>query len=342
MPVRQSPEQLVAVGDVDLCATTFGDRRQPPVLLPCTSVLFWEDEFCRKLAEADRFVLRYDIRDTGRSTAYACGSPGYTLRDLVADLLGLLDVFELARAQLVGFSVAGWICQLAALDHPDRVSALTLINTRPTAPGPADPDLPEHADRVMASFTRNPLPDWSDRAAVIDYRVEQARVLAGAHGFDEQQARQQATAMVDRTTDAAASALNLAYVDSGPRWRERLGDITAPTLVVHGTDDPFFPSGNGRALADEIPGAELLALDGIGHELPAVTWDRVLTALVSQYPDRSGDVAASRAIVAGTGTAIDPLSGDTQPLPRSTSRRGDEPPASAHHDRPPGDSRTAK
>ncbi|WP_194819966.1 alpha/beta fold hydrolase [Nocardia sp. XZ_19_385] len=279
--VQRSPEHLVTVGEVDLCVSTFGDRQLPPVLLPSTSRLFWADQFCERLAGAGRFVLRYDIRDTGRSTAYPAGSPGYSLRDLVSDLIGLLDVFELPRAHLVGFSVAGWICQLAALDHRDRVSALTLINTRPTAPGPADPDLPEHSDRIMEFFTKTPAPDWSDRAAVIDYGVEQARVRAGTHGFDEQQARQQATRMADRTTNMASSVRNLAFVDAGERWRERLGDLTVPTLVVHGTDDPFFPYANGTALAREIPAATLLPLHGIGHELPPTTWEQLLTAMLS-------------------------------------------------------------
>ncbi|MFI7004484.1 alpha/beta fold hydrolase [Nocardia sp. NPDC050175] len=283
--VQRSPEHLVAVGDVDLCVTTFGDRGQPPVVLPSTSRLCWEDQFCDRLAGAGRFVLRYDIRDTGRSTAYEPGSPGYRLRDLVSDLIGLLDVFELPRAHLVGFSVAGWICQLAALDYRDRVSALTLINTRPTAPGPADPDLPEHADRIIEFFTKAPAPDWSDRAAVLDYRVEQARILAGANGFDEQLARRQATVMLDRTTNVAASVLNLAYADAGDRWRERLGELTVPTLIAHGTDDPFFPYGNGQAMAREIPGAALLPLNGIGHELPATTWDQLLAALLALQPD---------------------------------------------------------
>ncbi|MFF0456069.1 alpha/beta fold hydrolase [Nocardia africana] len=276
---RRSPEHLVTVGDADLCVTTFGDRRRPAVVLPSTSGLFWEDEFCDRLAATGRFVLRYDIRDTGRSTAYPTGAPGYTLRDLASDIIGLMDLFELPRAHLVGFSVAGWICQLAALDHRDRVSALTLINTRPTSPGPADPDLPEHSDRIMGFFAATPTPDWSDRAAVIDYRVEQARTLSGAYGFDEQQARQQATRTVDRTTDMGSSVLNLAFVDAGERWRERLGELTVPTLVVHGTDDPFFPYGNGQAMAREIPGADLLPLPGIGHELPASTWDQLLVAM---------------------------------------------------------------
>ncbi|WP_245568306.1 alpha/beta fold hydrolase [Nocardia jiangxiensis] len=292
--VRRSPEHMVTVGDVDLCVTTFGDRRQPPVLLPSTSRLFWEDRFCDRLADAGRFVLRYDTRDTGRSTAYVTGSPGYSLRDLASDIIELMDAFELARAHLVGFSVAGWICQLAALDHRDRVSALTLINTRPTPPGPPDPDLPEHSDRVMNFFTETPAPDWSDRAAVIDYRVEGARILAGAQGFDEQQARQQATRMVDRTTDMASSMLNLAYAEAGDRWRERLGELTVPTLVVHGTDDPFFPYGNGQAMAREIPGADLLPLNGVGHELPDTPWDRLLAAILALPPESANDQVAQQ------------------------------------------------
>jgi len=278
---QRSSEHLVAVGDIDLCVSTFGDRRRPAAVLPSTSGLFWEDEFCDRLAAVGRYVLRYDIRDTGRSTAYPTGSPGYTLRDLASDLVGLMDLFELRRAHLVGFSVAGWICQLAALDHHDRVSALTLINTRPTSPGPADPDLPDHSDRIMGFFAATPPPDWSDRAAVIDYRVEQARMLSGAYGFDEQQARRQARRTVDRTTDMGSSVLNLAFVDAGERWRERLGELTVPTLVVHGTDDPFFPYGNGQAMAREIPGADLLPLPGIGHELPASTWDQLLIAMLA-------------------------------------------------------------
>ncbi len=287
--VQRSPEQLVTVGDVDLCVSTFGDRRQPPVILPCTSKLFWENRFCERLAGPGRFVVRYDIRDTGRSTAYPTGSPGYSLRDLASDIIGLMDVFELPRAHLVGFSVAGWICQLAALDHNDRVSALTLINTRPTPPGPADPDLPEHSDRIMDFFTESPAPDRSDRTAVIDHLVEGARILSGTKGFDEQWARRHATRMVDRTTDTAAGELNLAYADAGDRWRERLNDLTMPTLVVHGTDDPFFPFGNGQAMAREIPGASLLPLEGIGHELPATTWDQLLAAIRTLEPETVRD-----------------------------------------------------
>lgn len=285
-PVGPSSEQVLTVGGVDLCADTFGDRKHPAVLLPSSAMLFWEDAFCRRLAAARRFVVRYDLRDTGRSTACPAGAPNYSLRDLVSDQVGVLDALDLPRAHLVGFSVSGWVCQLAALDHPDRVSALTLINTRPTAPGPADADLPEHADRIMAFHTEVAVPDWSDRTAVIDHCVEQARLLAGPGGADSHEVRQQVTRIVDRTTDMAASTGNLAFVEAGERWRERLDGLAVRTLVIHGTDDPFFPYGNGEALAREIPGAELMPLDGIGHELPIVTWERVLAAVVAHTPDR--------------------------------------------------------
>ncbi|RMI33393.1 alpha/beta fold hydrolase [Nocardia stercoris] len=289
LDIERSPEHLVTVGDIELCVTTFGDRRHPAVVLPSTSRLFWADSFCDRLAAAGRFVLRYDMRDSGRSTTYPAGAPGYSLRDLAADIVGLLEAFDVPRAHLVGFSVAGWICQLAALDHPDRVSALTLIATRPTAPGPADPDLPEHSDRVLEFMTGTPAPDWSDRAAVIDYQVAQARILAGASGFDEAEAREQAARITDRTTDVAAGLLNVAFAPAGDRWRERLGELTMPTLVVHGTDDPFFPYGNGQALVLEIPGATLLPLPGIGHELPATTWDRLAAAMLALQPAFTGN-----------------------------------------------------
>lgn len=114
-----------------------------------------------------------------------------------------------------------------------------------------------------------PQPDWSDERAVVDHLVLQARTLAGAGAFDEPAARTHAEAVVARTTDVRCATTNIAFADHGPRWRERLGEITAPTLVLHGTDDPFFPIGNGAALAAEIPDARLVRLDRVGHGLAA-------------------------------------------------------------------------
>ncbi|MFC6878842.1 MULTISPECIES: alpha/beta fold hydrolase [Actinomadura] len=267
-----------------ICTETFGDGGDPPLLLVGLSMLTWPDGLCARLAAGRRFVVRYDLRDTGRSVTVDPDAPGYTLRDLVADAVGVLDAFGLPRAHVAGFGPGGWIAQLLALDHPDRVASLTLVGTRPTAPGPADADLPEHAPELMAFVTGAPKPDWSDRDDVVEYMVAHARVFGGTRGVDEAEVRERAGRIFDRAGGRFQRSNQLgtafAAMDCGERWRERLPEVTAPTLVVHGDDDPFFPIGNGRALAREIPGAELLVLPETGQELPCRVWDVVVPAVL--------------------------------------------------------------
>ncbi|WP_149264135.1 alpha/beta fold hydrolase [Actinomadura sp. K4S16] len=282
-------EKLIKANGVELCAEAFGDPSDPPILLIGNTMLTWPDDLCGRLAALRRFVVRYDLRDTGRSESADSGAPGYTLRDLVADAAGVLDAFGLPAAHVAGFGTGGWIAQLLALDHPKRVSTLTLVATRPTAPGPADADLPDHAPELMARFMKPPQVDWTDRESVVGFLVENARHVSGP-SFDEAEARANIERVYDRTVPSGADpgkahranqmGTVFAALDCGDRWRERLPEITAPTLVVHGEDDPFFPLGNGRALAAEIPSAELLVLPGTGNELPRRTWDTVVPALL--------------------------------------------------------------
>ena len=274
-------DEIVQVNGVDLCVETFGDPTDPAILLimgSSASMDWWEDEFCRRLAAGSRFVIRYDHRDTGRSVSYDPGAPGYTFRDLVADAAGLLDALGLGSAHLVGMSMGGAIAQLAALDHPNRVASLILIATSPAGAG--DPDLPDMSAQTRAEFGVD-RPDWSDRAAVIDYMVHLARVSAGrSRPFEEAPFRDLAARVVDRTVNIESSMTNHNAMDAGERWRERLGGLDVATLVVHGTEDPVFPYGHALALAREIPGAELLALEQTGHELPRAVWDLVVPAIL--------------------------------------------------------------
>ncbi|MFC5750105.1 alpha/beta fold hydrolase [Actinomadura rugatobispora] len=283
-------ERLVPVNGVELCVETFGKPEAPPVLLVGGSMLSWPDELCERLAAAPRHVIRYDLRDTGRSTTVDPDKPGYTLRDLVADAAGLLEALGIPRAHVAGYGAGGWIAQLLALDHADRVAALTLVATRPVAPGPVDPDLPEHDADLMAFIMSAPQPDWSDRASVVAAMAESARHMAGQGGFDEAEARERAGRVFDRAVvppgvdPGAVHRSNqlgsvFAALDCRPRWRGRLGGIAAPTVVIHGEDDPFFPIGNGEALAGEIPGARLVRLPGTGQELPRRVWDEVIAVL---------------------------------------------------------------
>ena len=212
----------------------------------------------------------------------------------MTDASELLAALDLGRAHVVGMGVGGFIAQLLALDHPNQVASLTLISTRPVAPGPVDSDLPEHAPEVMEQLFGRPKPDWTDRDSVIDYMTGSARLTSGSRGFDEQDVRAAAGSVFDRAgrTATAQRASHLgsmfAAIDCRPRWRERLGQITAPTLVIHGDEDPLFPHRNGVVLAAEIPGATLLTLPGIGQGIPRVTWPTVVVALLNQTVPRDG------------------------------------------------------
>jgi pimeloyl-ACP methyl ester carboxylesterase len=284
-----SSERIVRANGVDLCVETFGDRADPAILLimgAAASMLSWEDEFCGRLAAGSRLVIRYDHRDTGRSVGYEPGSPPYTLHDLTADAVGLLDALGLRRAHLVGMSMGGAIAQLLALDHPDRVASLTLISTSPAGRGPDDPDLPPMSEETRSRFTERPEPDWSDRAAAIDYIVGLERACAGPGYFDEAATRELASRVLDRTANIESSMSNHFAMDAGDRWRERLGKVSAPTLVVHGAQDPVLPYGHALALVNEIPAAQLLTLEQTGHALPRATWDVVVPAILSHT---SGD-----------------------------------------------------
>ena len=276
-------QRIVEANGVALCVQTFGDPADPAVLLvhgAGNSMLSWDVALCERLAAGGRLVVRYDLRDAGRSVTYEAGAPPYGLRDLVADAAGLLDALGLAQAHVVGLSLGAGIGQLLALEHPERVAALTLASSTPGIPGQEGSDLPGPAEGLFAN--EPPEPDWTDRAAVIEHLVESERPYASpSRGFDEAAMRALATRVFDGTTSVQAMLTNVFMIDAGEPWRPRLADITARTLVLHGAEDPLFPLPHGRALAAEIPGAELVALERTGHEYPPPeTWDAVVPAIL--------------------------------------------------------------
>jgi pimeloyl-ACP methyl ester carboxylesterase len=285
-------DRILHVNGVDLSVETFGDPAEPAILLihgAGSSMLSWDEDLCERLAAGPRFVIRYDLRDAGRSVTYEPGAPQYALRDLVADAVGLLDSFGLESAHLVGMSAGAAIAQLVALDHPDRVASLTLASSTPGIPGQETRDLPAVSEELKAFLTHEPPePNWADRAAVIDYLVEAERPYAArSRPFDEAAMRDLAGRIFDRSANVAANLTNPFIVDAGDPWRQRLGQVAAPTLVVHGTEDPLFPYGHALALAQEIPGAELLALEQTGHEhFPRATWDVVVPAILRHTSGR--------------------------------------------------------
>jgi pimeloyl-ACP methyl ester carboxylesterase len=278
--VDSSQPKTVLANGVELCVQTFGDPASPAILLiggAASSMDWWEEEFCEGLASGPRFVIRYDLRDTGQSVTYEPGAPQYSGEDLVADALGVLDALEVPRAHVVGVSMGGGIAQHLALDHSDRVASLTLIATSPGGPG-----LPPMSAELRRRFEDPPPePDWSDRQAVVNYLVEDLRAYAGTLPFDEEGMRSLVGRIFDRTTNIASTMTNHFILEGGKPLRPRLGEIRAPTLVLHGTEDPLFPYPHAEALAAEIPGTRLLPLEGMGHEVPPrPVWDRVVPAIL--------------------------------------------------------------
>ena len=274
----------VRANGVELGIERFGDAGQLVVLAGATTMLSWPDSLCERIAAGGRRVVRFDLRDSGASTTVNPEAPGYDLRDLAADTAALVRALGARTAHLGGIGVSGMVAQVAALDHPDVFSALTLVGTRPVAPGPVDADLPDHDAAVMNELFSRPMPDWNDRAAVADFAAAGAPIL----GNDPEQARTTAVRIWERTQSDEPAAhqadqlgMLFARLDCAPRGRERLGELTAPTLVVHGREDPFFPLGNGEALAAEIPDARLLVLDDMGTALPDAAADVVAATMLA-------------------------------------------------------------
>lgn len=214
---------IVSANEVALGMESFGDDGAPLVLLVGgPTMLSWPDALCERLAAGGRRVVRFDLRDSGESTTVHPESPDYTLRDLATDAAALVGTLVGGPAHLAGIGVGGMVAQVAALDHPGAFSALTLVGTRAVAPGPPDGDLPDHDEAVMGRLFTRALPDWSDRAAVVEFAAVGAEIL----GDDPVAARAVAARIWDRTPSAAppvqlANQLGMVFskLDCEPRWR---------------------------------------------------------------------------------------------------------------------------
>jgi pimeloyl-ACP methyl ester carboxylesterase len=279
---------MIQANGVELCTERMGDPGDPPMLLVMGiggSMLWWSEGFCRMLVEGGRLVIRYDHRDTGRSVTYEPGRPEYTGTDLVADAVGVLDAYRIPAAHIVGVSAGGAFAQLLALAFPRRVLSLVLISTSPVEP--LRRELPPATERYRR-FLATAEVDWSDRESVIDYFVGYAQALAGSERpFDEAAARDLVRRDVERAHNIAASE-NHAALPEGELPHARMSSIAVPTLVIHGTADPMFPLEHGQALAEEIPGARLLTLDGAGHGVDRADWGTIARAILEHTATRDG------------------------------------------------------
>jgi pimeloyl-ACP methyl ester carboxylesterase len=295
--MQSSGIQRAQVGDIEIAYETFGDAGDPPVLLVmglATQMVGWPDEFCAGLAGRGHFVVRFDNRDIGLSThLHAAGAPdlltvlggdassvAYGLADLADDTVGLLDALGLEDAHLVGASMGGMIAQLVALRHPARVRSLTSIMSTT-----GDPSVGAPSEAAMALLLT---PAAADREGAVQRVVDTYRVI-GSPGFefDEAAVRDRAGLSFDRAHDPAGVARQLAAILTTPDRTHDLKAVSVPTLVLHGDQDALVDVSGGRATAAAIPGAELLVVEGMGHDLPREVWPQ-LTDRITALIERAG------------------------------------------------------
>ncbi|WP_315096310.1 alpha/beta hydrolase [uncultured Cellulomonas sp.] len=278
-----NPETVLPIGDVELCVQTAGDPGDPAILLihgAAASMVGWEEELCDRLAAGRRYVIRYDQRDTGRSTVSPGGHPTYDLRDLARDALGIVDALSLDTVHVVGRSMSGGTALILAVDHPDRVETVTFLSTTT-----GDDGLPGPTPAFLAAADA-PAPALDDHAAWVEHTVAVIRAYDGGSTlFDEVHVRRLVEIDLARATDPSAANHHFAIATPGP-VRGGFGDIAVPALVVHGELDPVFPLPHAHALRDAIPGARLVVLEGAGHELPPARWDEFTAALLEHTAPR--------------------------------------------------------
>jgi pimeloyl-ACP methyl ester carboxylesterase len=271
----------------------FGQQDSKPLLLIMglgAQMVLWDERFCRRLADKGFRVIRYDNRDVGLSTKFdkQCPdptllfvdvlqgkriTPPYTLDDMAQDAAGLLEVLGIPAAHVVGASMGGMIAQLLAIHHPKRVLTLTSIMSTT-----GDPNLPQ-ADPDVLALLAQPVP--TEHEAAIEHALTLSRAI-GSPGFkfDEERTRMLAELSYERDPDPMGPARQILAILTAANRKDALRSVAVPTLVIHGAADPLVPIAGGLDTAEAIPGAKMLVIEGMGHDMPEAAWPRMIDAFL--------------------------------------------------------------
>lgn len=280
----------IEVNDIELCYESFGPEDAPPLLLVMglgAQMTLWSPGFVSELLDRGFRVIRFDNRDVGLSTKTAGDPPdvmalyakslageeieaSYTLAAMADDAVGLLDALDIPAAHLVGASMGGMIVQMMAIEHADRVLSLTSIMSTTGAPDVGQPD-PAAIGALLA-------PPATNRVDAIASNVATSKIIAGSL-FDEDEARARARESYDRCFHPAGAAFQIAAIAATGDRTERLGTVEVPTLVIHGREDSLVTLSGGEATAAAVPGADLLVLGRMGHDVPRTYWPQIADAI---------------------------------------------------------------
>jgi pimeloyl-ACP methyl ester carboxylesterase len=283
------PEEFADVGrGITLCYERFGDPADPPILLIMglsTQMIAWHEDFCEELAERGFQVIRFDNRDVGRSTHLEIRPPTlgqlvrrrfrpeqYTLSDMAEDAAGLIEKLDIGPVHVVGVSLGGMIGQVLAAEHPELVRSLTSMLSSTGSRFHGQPHF-----SVLRYLLR---PPPRDRKGYIE-RSAEVFGLIGSTGFDRDEAyiRERAGRSYDRGFNVSGGGRQLGATLATGNRTNLLRRIKAPTLVIHGTEDKMIRPSGGRATAKAIPGARLMMIEGMGHDLPRGAWPPIIDAI---------------------------------------------------------------
>ncbi|MBV1849958.1 alpha/beta fold hydrolase [Catellatospora tritici] len=281
--------RTVEANGLTLWTDSFGDPADPCILLVMAAYwqgIAWPERFCGRLADNGFFVIRYDHRDTGRSSVIDYEQHPYTLADMADDAIGVLDAYGIERAHLVGASMGGMIVQECLLAHPERISTATSLMSTPLsnsyASGTSPENLPGPDPTAWKAFETVPGPGKNpSHDEYVNGWTDFSRGVAGsATPFDEQYVRSMHSQSYHRATQPAAVWNHLQATAATPDRTDRLAEVRTPTLVIHGTEDHVIPVQHGHATAALIPGAELVVIEGLGHQFDPAALDLVTQPLL--------------------------------------------------------------
>jgi pimeloyl-ACP methyl ester carboxylesterase len=297
------PMPKASANQISIEYETFGNPSSPPILLIIglgAQLIYWDEVFCRQLAEAGLYVIRFDNRDSGLSTKFdEAGvpdvsdtisklmnrqkvTPPYTIEDMAADAVGLLDALKIKKAHICGMSMGGMIAQALAIKYPDRVLSLTSIYSTT-----GNPRLPQAKLEIMGLLLT---PPPQDREPFIQFNLQLFRALTGPKfGFDEEWVRQLMGRAYDRSFCPHGEARQLVAILTQPNRQPALKGVKVPTLIIHGDADPLVSVEGGRDAAEAVPGAQLKIMEGMGHDLPhGEAWAQIAKDIIAHTKKARG------------------------------------------------------
>lgn len=277
--MKPQKEKIVNNENVSIYTEHFGNPNNPAILLisgATVSMLYWDVDFCIQLADKGYFVIRYDNRDVGKSTTYNVGSIQYDILDLANDAVNILDAYKINKANIMGISLGGLIAQIIAIKNPDKVDSLILMSTGKW--GTPDPNIPEMDKKIIAFLAMAEKVNWNDENEVVDYMLQNSRLMAGRKQLNYSREKKRIKEEFHRAVNYR-SMFNHSMIQGGEAYYNRINEIDAPTLIIHGTDDKIWHFDHTKKLLEEIRNSRLLKLEGTGHELNYNDWNTITTSI---------------------------------------------------------------